>query len=326
MRIAHHPARDRSPLVPHPLDESEPVDRPTPHFRSDPDHASRADLAEDLRSRNSRDNTAPARRSRRPTPASPIHSKQALADLEQLIGLDRVKQEITTLTNYLNLQQHRQEASLPVQQLSLHMVFQGNPGTGKTTVARIVGRIFKSLGLLKRGHLVETDRAGMVAEYAGQTAPKTHRKIDEALDGILFIDEAYSLVASGQEDAYGHEAVQALVKRMEDDRHRLVVIIAGYPEPIDQLLHSNPGLSSRFNTQLLVRRLLSRRTWHASSSSCARRTTTNCPAWPAPNCCSGFQWLYDCPGRTFRQRPTGPQHVRELGPPPGQSSRQRGPR
>jgi tellurite resistance protein len=176
--------------------------------------------------------------------------EEALADLKQLIGLDRVKQEITTLTNYLNLQQHRREAGLPVQQLSLHMVFQGNPGTGKTTVARIVGRIFRLLGLLQRGHLVETDRAGLVAEYAGQTAPKANRKIDEALDGILFIDEAYSLVASGQDDAYGHEAVQALVKRIEDDRHRLVVILAGYPEPISQLLHSNPGLSSRFNTQL----------------------------------------------------------------------------
>ena len=176
--------------------------------------------------------------------------QQALHDLEQLVGLAGVKHEITTLTNYLNLQQRRREAGLPVHQLSLHMVFGGNPGTGKTTVARIVGRIFKSLGLLRRGHLVETDRAGMVAEYAGQTAPKTQRRIDEALDGILFIDEAYSLVASGPEDAYGREAVQALVKRMEDDRERLVVIIAGYPQPIGQLLQSNPGLSSRFNTQL----------------------------------------------------------------------------
>ncbi len=176
---------------------------------------------------------------------------EALTDLRQLIGLDRVKQEIATLTNYLTLQQHRQAAGLPQHQLSLHMVFQGNPGTGKTTTARIVGRIYRSLGLLKRGHLIETDRAGLVAEYAGQTAPKANRKIDEALDGILFIDEAYSLVASGQDDSYGHEAVQTLVKRLEDDRHRLVVILAGYPGPMRQLLHSNPGLSSRFNTQLM---------------------------------------------------------------------------
>jgi len=177
--------------------------------------------------------------------------EQALSDLTQLIGLDNVKQEIETLTNYLNLQQRRREAGLPMHQVSLHMVFAGNPGTGKTTVARIVGRIFKALGLLKRGHLVETDRSGMVAEFAGQTAPKTHRKIDEAIDGILFIDEAYSLIAEGHEDPYGHEAVQALVKRMEDDRQRLVIIIAGYPAPINQLLRSNPGLSSRFNTQLV---------------------------------------------------------------------------
>lgn len=217
---------------------------------------------------------------------------RALRDLGDLIGLDRVKQEITTLTNYLNLQRYRREASLPVQHLNLHMVFEGNPGTGKTTVARIVGRIFKLLGLLKRGHLIETDRAGMVAEYAGQTAPKTHRKIDEALDGILFIDEAYSLVASGNEDPYGHEAVQALVKRMEDDRERLVVIIAGYPEPIGQLLHSNPGLSSRFNTQLVFE--------DYAPPQLARIFQLMCEAnhyrLPEPahtKLLLGFQWLYE---------------------------------
>ncbi len=251
--------------------------------------------------------------------------EEALADLKQLIGLDRVKQEITTLTNYLNLQQHRQEAGLPVQQLSLHMVFQGNPGTGKTTVARIVGRIFKLLGLLQRGHLVETDRAGLVAEYAGQTAPKANRKIDEALDGILFIDEAYSLVASGQDDAYGHEAVQALVKRIEDDRHRLVVILAGYPEPINQLLHSNPGLSSRFNTQLFVRRLFACRT--GSHLPAHVRGEPLRIAWPGPcQAAARLPVAVRRPGRTFRKRPTRSQHVREFGPPPGQPSRQRGPR
>ncbi len=140
---------------------------------------------------------------------------------------------------------------MPQHALSLHMVFNGNPGTGKTTVARIVGRIFKALGLLKKGHLIETDRSGLVAEYAGQTATKTNRKIDEALDGILFVDEAYSLVATDGADAYGLEAIQALVKRMEDDRQRLVVILAGYPGPMQQLLDSNPGLSSRFNTQMM---------------------------------------------------------------------------
>ena len=251
--------------------------------------------------------------------------EQALQDLEQLIGLEGVKKEISTLTNYLNLQQRRREANLPIQQLSLHMVFGGNPGTGKTTVARIVGRIFRSLGLLKRGHLIETDRAGMVAEYAGQTAPKTHRKIDEALDGILFIDEAYSLIASGHEDAYGHEAVQAIVKRMEDDRERLVVIIAGYPEPIDQLLHSNPGLSSRFNTQLLFDDYQPTELARIFQLMC--ETNHYRAALPRPSqVAARVPMALRSPRRAFRQRPPGPQHVRELGPSTGQSSRLRGPR
>lgn len=175
---------------------------------------------------------------------------QALQELDHLIGLGNVKREVRTLTNFLRMQQHRKAAGLPQQALNLHMVFKGNPGTGKTTVARIVAKILHLLGILKRGHLVETDRSGLVAEYAGQTGPKTNRRIDEALDGVLFIDEAYSLVSAGQEDAFGNEAVQALIKRMEDDRERLVIILAGYPEPMDTLLKSNPGMSSRFNVQM----------------------------------------------------------------------------
>jgi SpoVK/Ycf46/Vps4 family AAA+-type ATPase len=130
------------------------------------------------------------------------------------------------------------------------MVFNGNPGTGKTTVARIMGKIYGAMGILEKGHLVETDRSGLVAEYAGQTGPKTNKKVDEALDGVLFIDEAYSLTDSEGQDTFGREAVQALLKRMEDDRKRIVVILAGYPVPMDKLLKSNPGLSSRFNTKL----------------------------------------------------------------------------
>lgn len=224
--------------------------------------------------------------------------EKAIDDLNKLVGLDRVKEEIKTLTNYLHLQQHRQAAGLPQHSLSLHMVFLGNPGTGKTTVARIVGRIFKAIGLLKKGHLVETDRAGLVAEYAGQTAPKANKKIDEALDGILFIDEAYSLVSSDQPDAYGLEAIQALVKRMEDDRDRLVVILAGYPEPMQALLESNPGLSSRFNTQILFEDYAPvdlGRIYH-------RMCDANHYVLPAParaKLLLGFQWLFRCRDEHF---------------------------
>lgn len=174
----------------------------------------------------------------------------ALAELDALTGLASIKAEVRTLVNVLQLQRQRQELGLPQTPLSLHLVFRGNPGTGKTTVARIIGRIYAALGLLEKGHLVEVDRSALVAEFAGQTGPKTHRKIDEALGGLLFIDEAYSLIADGREDPYGHEAVSALLKRMEDDRQRLAVILAGYPEPLNDLLASNPGLSSRFTTQL----------------------------------------------------------------------------
>jgi SpoVK/Ycf46/Vps4 family AAA+-type ATPase len=176
--------------------------------------------------------------------------EEALAELDKLIGLGDIKHEVRSLTNFLKLQQKRTAAGLPETDISLHMVFTGNPGTGKTTVARIIGKIYRALGVLEKGHLVETDRSGLVAEYAGQTGPKTNKKIDESMDGILFIDEAYSLVASRSEDPYGHEAVQALLKRAEDDRERLVVILAGYPDEMAGLLASNPGLSSRFNRQL----------------------------------------------------------------------------
>ena len=182
------------------------------------------------------------------TPAERL--AETMAELDRLIGLAEIKAEVRTLANFLKVQAKRTEAGLPTTDLSLHMVFNGNPGTGKTTVARIVGSIFGSMGILKKGHLIETDRSGLVAEYAGQTGPKSHKKIDEALDGVLFIDEAYTLIARDSEDPYGHEAVQTLLKRMEDDRERLVVILAGYPDEMEALLRSNPGLSSRFSRQL----------------------------------------------------------------------------
>lgn len=177
-----------------------------------------------------------------------VNSKQSLnpyEELEGLIGLNNVKQEIKTLANLVKVQQARKEEGLKNSTLSYHLVFTGNPGTGKTTIARIIASIYKDLKILKKGHLVETDRSGLVAEYLGQTAVKTNAVIDTALDGILFIDEAYSL--TDENDSYGKEAVATLLKRMEDDRDRLVVILAGYTENMTHFIMTNPGLESRFN-------------------------------------------------------------------------------
>lgn len=169
----------------------------------------------------------------------------ARAKLDRLVGLESIKDQIQTLVNFLQMEKHRAAEGLPTTRPNLHMVFVGNPGTGKTTVSRIIAEIYGALGILAKGHLVETDRSGLVAEYAGQTGPKSNATIDQALDGVLFIDEAYSLIDPSGQDQYGREAVQTLLKRMEDDRERLVVILAGYPDEMRTMIRSNPGLSSR---------------------------------------------------------------------------------
>lgn len=173
-------------------------------------------------------------------------STATVEDLDKLIGLNQVKTEVMSMKHFIEVNQRRQQAGMKTPHISYHCVFTGNPGTGKTTVARIVAGIYKDLGILKKGHLVETDRSGLVAEYVGQTAVKTNKIIDTALDGVLFIDEAYSLVDGGNGD-FGKEAISTLVKRMEDDRDRLVVILAGYADEMEKFIESNPGLRSRFN-------------------------------------------------------------------------------
>jgi len=200
-----------------------------------------------------------------------ISVEELLERLDTLVGLSNIKQSVKSLINFVRVRKLREEKELPNPPVSLHMVFTGNPGTGKTTVARILSELFKAIGVLSKGQLVEVDRSGLVAGFVGQTALKTSEAVNSALGGILFIDEAYSLAPdTGALNDFGRESIETLLKLMEDNRDDLIVIVAGYSEPMERFITSNPGLESRFNRYFVFEDYNSEELYDIFTSMCVK--------------------------------------------------------